>query len=103
MIKTIYSRFVFSFRKQVSTTLTGASIWLVGGGLVIGLFGYVFQILMGRMLTVEEYGLFNALMAHTVVLSAPMGALMMMVSRKVSSYRVNREDGSISYLYYSIN
>ncbi len=87
----------------VSTKLGRASAWLVIGGVAAGVMGYVFQVLMGRMLTVQDYGLFNALMAHLVILSAPMGALMMMVTRRVSACRAVGDHGSIRHLYYSTN
>lgn len=99
----IHKNFFFNTFQLASSKLGRASGWLVMGGLVSGGFGYVFQVLMGRMLTVQEYGLFNALMAHLVILAAPMGTLTMMVSRKVSSYRVSWDHGSIGHFYYVIN
>ena len=83
--------------------LASASAWLLVGGIAGGLLGYVFQVLMGRMLSTEEYGLFNAMMALFVVLGAPLGTLMMVISRKISEYRTRQDSGSITHLYYSIS
>ena len=83
--------------------LARASIWLFVGGIAGGLLGYVFQILMGRMLSTQEYGLFSAMIALSTVLSAPLSTLMMVVSRKISEYRTRQDSGSITHLYYSIN
>ncbi len=83
--------------------LARASGWIIAGGIAAGLLGYVFQVLMGRMLSTQEYGLFSALMALCAVLSAPFSTLMMVVSRKVSEYRIKQDSGSITHLYYSIN
>ena len=79
-----------------------ASIWLMMGGLIAGLFGYIFQVLMGRMLTVEDYGLFNVLIAHAAMLSAPISTLMMIVSRKVSWFRASKNYEHIKSYYFSI-
>jgi len=83
--------------------LAKASGWLFAGGITGGILGYVFQIIMGRMLTVEEYGLFTALMALMMVTGAPLGTLTMVVSRKVSAYRVNQRKGDLTHLFYAIN
>lgn len=83
--------------------LVRASAWLFAGTLAGGVLGYVFQVLMGRMLSTEEYGLFGALMALFAVLSAPLGTLLMVISRKVSEYRAAADSGSIRHFFYSIN
>jgi O-antigen/teichoic acid export membrane protein len=83
--------------------LARASGWIIAGGIAAGFLGYVFQILMGRMLSTQEYGLFGAMMALFAVLTAPYATLMMIVSRKVSEYRIKQDSGSITHLYYSIN
>jgi O-antigen/teichoic acid export membrane protein len=80
-----------------------ASAWLVFGTLAAGTLGYVFQILMGRMLKPLEYGLFSAMMGLFTVLAAPSSALMMVISRKVSQYRAEQGNGSITHFYYWIN
>jgi O-antigen/teichoic acid export membrane protein len=83
--------------------LARASAWLFVGGIAGGLLGYVFQVLMGRMLSTQEYGLFSAMMALLVVLGTPLATLMMVVSRKISEYRAREDSGSITHFYYSIN
>lgn len=83
--------------------LARASAWLFVGTIAGGILGYVFQVLMGRMLSTLEYGLFSAMMALFTVFAAPLGALMMVVSRKVSEYRAMKDSGSIAHFYYSIN
>ena len=80
-----------------------ASAWLFFGTLAAGTLAYVFQILMGRMLSPIEYGLFSAMMGLFAVLAAPTSTLMMVISRKVSQYRAEHDDGSITHFYYWIN
>lgn len=80
-----------------------ASAWLFVGSIAVGVLGYAFQVLMGRMLSTKEYGLFSAMMALFTVFSAPLGTLMMVISRKVSEYRARQDSGSISHFYKSVN
>ncbi len=83
--------------------LARASAWLFVGSITGGILGYVFQVLMGRMLIPQDYGLFSAMMALLAVLGAPFSTLMMVISRKVSEYRAIQDSSSITHLYYSIN
>lgn len=94
-------------RHQVKQLFLGklarASSWLVVGGVAGGILGYLFQIIMGRMLSVSEYGIFSALMAMIVVIGAPMTTLSMIISRRVSTYRSEQDNGKLGYLFYWIN
>ena len=94
-------------RRQVKQLFLGklarASSWLVVGGVAGGILGYLFQIIMGRMLSVSEYGIFSALMAMIVVIRAPMTTLSMIISRRVSTYRSEQDNGKLGYLFYWIN
>jgi len=75
---------------------------MFAGTVGAGILGYVFQVLMGRMLSTADYGLFNALMALFAVFSAPLATLLMIVARKVSEYRARNDYGSIRQFYFSI-
>lgn len=94
-------------RRQVKQLFLGklarASSWLFVGGVAGGILGYLFQIIMGRMLSVSEYGIFSALMAMIVVIGAPMTTLSMIISRRVSTYRSEQDNGKLGYLFYWIN
>lgn len=94
-------------RHQVKQLFLGklarASSWLFVGGVAGGILGYLFQIIMGRMLSVSEYGIFSALMAMIVVIGAPMTTLSMIISRRVSTYRSEQDNGKLGYLFYWIN
>jgi len=83
--------------------LARASTWLFMGSIAGGMLAYVFQLIMGRMLSTQEYGLFSATMALFAVLASPLSTLVMVVSRKVSEYRAKLDFGSITHFYYSIN
>lgn len=86
-----------------SSKLLRASGTLFIGGTFAGILGYGFQVVMGRLLQPQEYGLFNAVMSLFVIFSAPLGTLMLLVTRKVSAYRTQGEMGSIRHLFYSLN
>ncbi len=82
--------------------LAAASAWLFVGGMLGGLLGYVFQVLMGRMLSPQEFSLFTAAMAIFTVSSAPQGALIMIISRRVSEYKFYNDSENISHFYWWI-
>jgi len=86
-----------------SSKLLRASGTLFIGGTFAGILGYGFQVVMGRLLQPQEYGLFNAVMSLFVIFSAPLGTLMLLVTLKVSAYRTQGEMGSIRHLFYSLN
>jgi O-antigen/teichoic acid export membrane protein len=49
-------------------------------------FGYLFQLTMGRMLTVEAYGEMNALMAMMVLFGLPLSTLLNFFTRQTAIY-----------------
>ena len=83
--------------------LVRASGWLFTGGVAGGMLGYLFQIIMGRMLSVSEYGIFSALMAALVVIGVPMLTLSMIITRQVSAYRLKKDKNILGYLFYWFN
>ena len=96
-----------SLRQKVARQFTGklakASglmfVATVGGGLL----GYVFQILMGRMLSVVDYGLFIAMMALLILVSVPLSTLTMLVSRRVSEYRAKQQQAQVVAIFRWVN
>lgn len=96
-----------STRRHLTSLVTGklarASglmfIATVGGGIL----GYVFQILMGRMLSVPDYGLFITLMALLAVVGVPLGTLSMVVSRRASDYRAQNQPERIAAMFWWVN
>ena len=97
------SKFFNLFPLNLNAALVKSSTWLFAGGIASGIIGYLFQIIMGRMLSLEEYGLFSALIALTVVMRAPLGTFTMLISRKVSGYRVSQKIGDLTHLFFIVN
>lgn len=91
------------FKQLVFSKLVRASTWLFTGGFTAGVLGYFFQILMGRMLSVSEYGILSALLAMMMVVGAPMATLSMIVARRVSTFLYENDKSKLSYLFYWIN
>jgi O-antigen/teichoic acid export membrane protein len=56
-----------------------------------GLLGYLYQILMARVLQPAEFATFSALMASLVIFSSPLSSVLMLISRVVSQC-VSRSD-----------
>ncbi len=58
-------------------------------------FGYLFQLSMGRMLTIKEYGELNALMSMMVIFGIPFQTMVNFFSKNSAVYAVNNEFGKI--------
>jgi O-antigen/teichoic acid export membrane protein len=71
----------------------------IGGGIL----GYVFQVLMGRMLSVSDYGLFVTLMALLAVAGVPLSTLSMVVSRRASEYRAKNHPERVAIMFWWVN
>ena len=52
--------------------------------IVIGVLGYVFQLSMGRLLSAGDFADFIAIMAFSMILSAPLAAMVLVISRAVA-------------------
>lgn len=86
---------------QLSTSrLLRAGIWLSAANVVAGLLGYAYQVLMGRMLAPVEFALFSAIMALYMFFSSPLGAMYMVISRRVSALRAHNQLAVLRSLYW---
>ncbi len=64
---------------------------------------YCFQFIMGRYLTLEDYGTMNALLSLSMTITLPTSAIMLVVAKYASMYRATGETGNIASLYtYSL-
>lgn len=70
---------------------------------ISGILGYVYQILMGRMLSPVEFASLSSIMALIMFLSSPMVALSMIVVRKVSDLRAHNYLHNIKSFFFQIN
>lgn len=58
-------------------------------------FNYLFQVLMGRMLTIEEFGTMNALFSLFAIVSLPIGVVTTTTARYVATYSAQGETEKI--------
>jgi O-antigen/teichoic acid export membrane protein len=95
--------FLDFFKSFLTGKLVKASSLLfistVGGGVL----GYVFQVLMGRMLSVVDYGLLVTMMALLSVVGVPLGTLSMVLSRRASDYRAQNQPERVAAMFWWIN
>lgn len=56
---------------------------------------YLFQVLMGRMLTIEEFGTMNALFSLYAIISLPIGVVTTTTARYVATYNAEGETEKI--------
>lgn len=92
----------FIERMSLNKLLRTSSL-LVFAGIAAGMLGYVYQVVMGRMLTPADYGLFSAIMAVFMIAASPMNTLMMLVSRKVAEYGALAQTSQLPGFYQTIN
>ena len=78
--------------------LRGSTLLFVA--MMVGnVFGYLFQLAMGRMLSVETYGEMNALMSLMVIFGIPLVSLMNFFARETSVYFANGDHKNIAGLH----
>jgi|694.fasta_scaffold33011_3 O-antigen/teichoic acid export membrane protein len=82
-----------------SPLLQAGLLLSVTNGLV-GLLGYVYQVLMGRLLAPGDFALFSTLMALVMVVGAPLGAMVMLLARRVASLNAVCRRQSVARLYW---
>jgi len=86
--------------KQLSSSrLLRAGFGLTISNMAVGVLGYAYQVLMGRMLSLTDFALFSAIMALFMIVSSPFGAMYMVISRRVSSLRALNELSELRILY----
>lgn len=87
----------------LSDKLTHAAGLLFAATMVTNVFGYAFQLAMGRLLPPAEFGLLNALLAFFAALSVPVLTLFMVIARRTSQHKAAGELGAIAVLYGEAN
>ncbi len=60
---------------------------------------YCFQFLMGRTLSIEDFGAMNALLSVMMSVTLPTGAIMFVIAKYVSTYRARGEAAKIGSIY----
>lgn len=79
--------------------LMRAGFLLTIANLMTGVLGYIYQVVVGRLLSPSEYALFSTILALTLFFGSPLNAMFMLVSRRVSQLRVSGNLDSVRALY----
>ena len=88
---------------QPTQSIWAASFLIVAANLIIGLLGYVFQILAGRFLGPSDFSGLVAILSLYVILGSPLSALGTFLTHKVSILRIHGDKLAILKLYKTIN
>ncbi|NLT19124.1 MAG: oligosaccharide flippase family protein [Clostridiales bacterium] len=82
----------------MSKELTRGGLILLLLTLLANALNYFFQVLMGRMLSVEEFGTMNALFSWFAIVSMPIGVVTTTTARYVATYNATGEENKIAKL-----
>lgn len=83
----------------MSRKLIRVGLLMTTASVLNGALGYVFQVLMGRMLSPQDFALFAAIMSVAVVMTSPISAVFTVVSRNITQMFVADLGGFIKETY----
>ncbi len=89
-----------NLRAAAGSPLLQAGLLLTATNGLVGLLGYVYQVLMGRLLAPGDFALFSALLALVMVVGAPLNAMVMLVARRVAALNAVDRGQSVARLYW---
>lgn len=92
-----------ALRKVVRVELFRAGFWLTFASVLSGILGYIYQVVMGRLLSPGEFALLSAVMALAMFFAAPLNTILMLVSRKVSALRATGYASQTRKLYFDVH
>lgn len=76
---------------------SGAAV--MAGSMAGNISNYLFQFLMSRNLSIEDYGAMNSVFSMLVIVAIPATAVMLVTAKYISSYRATGDSLRISSLY----
>lgn len=94
----------FSPKEKLSlAALLSSSLAMTLVGIVGGVLGYAYQLIIGRMMEPAEYAVLISLTSLGTVFSSPLGAMSMLVSRNIASLFGSHKLSEISDYYQKIS
>jgi O-antigen/teichoic acid export membrane protein len=90
---------VVNSMKKKTDSFIKASFIMTAAGILGGMLGYFYQILMGRLLKAEEYSLLSAIMSLTSIVLSPFGAIALLTVREFSKKEIIGDNLLSSYYY----
>ena len=91
----------FSIESDLKTFFK-AGFLLTFASILVGILGYLFQILVGRMLEPTDFAVFSTLLALYILLGSPFSAINMLITRHVSILRANKRSKEGGRYYWRL-
>jgi len=89
-------------KKHLKNNLIQGTIIVTTASLFSNFFAYLFQLLMGRALSVNEYGVLISLFSIQAIITLPMGVIANAITKIVSEVKEVNYPKGLSYFFYSI-
>lgn len=91
------------FQRFFQSKLITGSLIMAGGTLIGGMGGYVYHLLMGRMLGPTDYGILASLISLIYLLGIPLGVLNLVVVKFVAGFKGKKDFDSIVSFFRLVN
>lgn len=88
--------------KISSSDIVSGTVVITLGSFLSSVFAYLLQLFLGRTLSVDDYGAFNALLSLFVILAIPVGALANSLIRTVSALRTAQKFNVLTKLFVEL-
>ena len=73
------------------------------GMFIAGVVNYFLQIKLSKMLSIEDFGIFNSLLSLTYIFSVPASALVLSIIKLVSNLKSKKSFGLLTKIYWGIS
>jgi O-antigen/teichoic acid export membrane protein len=90
-VKSLYNNAVFT-----------GTLFVTAGSFIGSIFSYLLQLGLGRLLSVENYGTFNALLSLSVLLTIPTGALLQSIIKTVAELRAKEKYSTLTKMFVQL-
>lgn len=88
--------------QNMSKRLFAGSIIYLIGSLVAGFGGYLYQLFMGRMLSLDDFGALSSLANFFSIIAIPSAALTLLVTQTVATLRAQERLGAVRFFLRSM-
>lgn len=90
--------------KTIIKDPTLAGTFIVTVGVFLGsIFSYLLQIGLGHLLSIEDFGIFNAFLSLSIIFGIPAGAISVSLIKKVSEYLAKNDFYTLRKLFWSFS
>lgn len=89
--------------QKTKTFLLSSTVIVTTGILIGSFFSYVLQFLLGRMLSISDYGTFNALLSLTYLVSVPAGVFGTSIIKVTAELLAKKRFDKLTTLFWKLN